>query len=153
MRYKALPLLGMLLLVGCPGSLNDPERFGVPDNPPPTGGDAGTDTGGGGGCGAADVQPIFSASCAGAGCHSAASAAAGLDLETGGIGPRLLDGATNCNDLLMIDSANPGASFLYEKLFDNPTCGSKMPLIGGALSDEDTACVLSWIEGVAGGGS
>ena len=151
MRTKILPFLGVLLLVGCPGSLEDPERFGLGDPPPGDGGGGGG--GGGDACGAAEVQPIFAAKCAGAGCHSAASAAAGLDLESEGIGPRLLDGATGCNDLLMINSADPGASYLTEKLYDSPTCGSKMPLIGGALDDTELDCVESWVQAVASAGA
>jgi hypothetical protein len=47
---------------------------------------------------------------------------------------------------LLIDKANPAQSAIYLKI-TGTTCGSQMPL-GGSLTADEKACVLSWIDGL-----
>jgi hypothetical protein len=55
-------------------------------------------------------------------------------------------GSSGCPDHLLIDKADPTQSMLYLKV-TGTTCGVKMPL-GGSLTADEEACVLSWIEGL-----
>lgn len=103
---------------------------------------------GGGGEPECDAFPILARSCGLAGCHgegappgefagSEALAASYLDQES-----------QYCNELI-INSARPEESLLYTKLFaDFPSgCGnSQMPLAGAFLTDEESECVLGWLQ-------
>ena len=158
---SALVALGMalsaLLLTGCPGTLDDKERFllgnagnGASDT---DGGDAGPTAEAGpevdagpdpGPCGDV-VTRIFTPSCGGTGCHGASGAQQDLDLVSPGVAARVVGvSGTGCVATLA-DPANPEASLIYQKLSPTPPCGAPMPLARPALSDEDVACVLAWI--------
>ncbi len=139
-------LLASLLITGCAGSLSDPDRFQSGDDGAGDGGGADAAPDPTGGCPPGTDVPtdILAARCAGSVCHDNDAPAAGLDLGSADVASRLVDVASGCNDLLLIDSANPGGSYLIEKLQPTPTCGSRMPL-GGALSDEELACVEEWV--------
>lgn len=76
------------------------------------------------------IQPIFDASCNGAGCHS-----------TGAILPDLTN-ANSYNSLFannMIDSLNPENSALYVSI----TTGSMKPYLANSV---DAAYILKWIQ-------
>jgi len=149
--------LSALLLLGCPGTLDDKQRFLVDAGNGSDGRDAGapadaaTETGveadadsDPGACGDV-VTRIFVPSCGGTGCHDAVGPQQGLDLVSPGIAARVVGVAgVGCASLLA-DPANPEASLIYRKLMPTPPCGSPMPLARPALSDEDEACVLTWI--------
>ena len=129
-------LIWLPLLAGCPGSLRDPERFtdgGAPDG----GMDAGSSC--------PDVpKEILAMKCGGSGCHGTASPAEGLDLVSDGVVGRVVGvAATECKGQLA-DPVSPETSVLYTKLLASPTCGGRMPL-GGALPDDEIACVKEWI--------
>jgi hypothetical protein len=50
---------------------------------------------------------------------------------------------------LIIDSADPSQSLLLRKLtgdFPSPMCGGLMPVSGGDLSDQEIACMGSWLQ-------
>jgi hypothetical protein len=155
--------LSALLSTGCPGTLDDKQRFlveagsaGGPDGG--TGGEdadadveAGTDAGAEAGAAPAAgpcgdvVTRIFVPSCGGTGCHGAVGAQQDLDLVSEGVAARVVGvPGVGCASLLA-DPANPEASLIYQKLSPTPACGSPMPLSRPALSDEDVACVLTWI--------
>jgi hypothetical protein len=157
-------VLGGLLLVACPGTLEDKERFLVDvgqagtagsatgggesgGGPAEAGSDAGTDPDAGpdlGPCGDV-VERIFVPSCGGTGCHGATAAQQDLDLVSEGVAARVVGvPGIGCNATLA-DPANPEASLIYQKLSPTPPCGSPMPLARPALSDEDVACVRAWI--------
>lgn len=123
------------LLAGCPGTLDDKERFVV---------DAGSDSNDTSGCG--DVPSrIFVPSCGTNGCHGATAPQQGLDLVSPGLDTRLVGvQAKTCSGILA-DPQNPAGSLLYTKLLAQPSCGARMPLAREPLSDADTACVLGWI--------
>jgi len=156
--------LAALLLSGCPGTLDDKQRFlldagsaghtsagadGGEDAAAPA--DAGLDTGvevdaspDTGPCGDV-VTRIFVPSCGGTGCHDAVGPQQDLDLVSPGVAARVVGVAgVGCASILA-DPTSPEASLIYRKLSPTPPCGSPMPLSRPPLSDEDEACVLAWI--------
>ena len=110
------------------------------------------DGGGGGGdttavTFAADILPIFTASCASVGCHASQTQSGGL----------ALDGANAYGDLVGVTSANyapgvrvtpgdPDASVLYQKLLGDQSVGARMPLGGSPLAAGVIEKVREWIE-------
>ena len=147
--------LSTLLLTGCPGTLENKERFLLDAGDP---GSGGHDTGGGnrdaaapagagatsGACGDVTAR-IFVPSCGGTGCHGAVGTQQNLDLVSPGVAGRVVGvSGTGCLSTLA-DPANPEASLIYQKLSPTPPCGSPMPLARPALSDADVACVVAWI--------
>ncbi len=135
-------VVAALALVGCPGSLSDPERFQL--------GSGALEQ-----CDRAVMEILASeAQCAASGCHGSVAPQAGLVLEASGLESRLVGVAASddCDGLPLIDETTPENSLLYIKLQDSPPCGSRMPL-GAALSDDDQACVLGWIRSVVGASS
>jgi hypothetical protein len=154
--------LSALLSTGCPGTLDDKQRFlveagsagqasGGTDGGEAADADVDADAGAEAGAGP-DIGPcgdvvtrIFVPSCGGTGCHGAIGAQQDLDLVSPGVAARVVGvPGVGCASLLA-DPANPEASLIYQKLSPTPACGSPMPLSRPALSDEDVACVLTWI--------
>jgi hypothetical protein len=148
-----------LVLSGCPGTLDNKERFLVDAGHAGHGG-RGADAGDGAGtpgkagsdgadldagpCGDV-VARIFVPSCGGTGCHGATGPQQDLDLVSPGVAARVV-GVTGIGcTATLADPSDPEASLLYQKLSPTPPCGSPMPLARPALSDEDAACVLAWI--------
>jgi hypothetical protein len=130
------------LLTGCPGTLDDKERFVAYAA-------THTDAGGyfsteGGVCGDV-VARIFVGRCGDTGCHSAASPQQGLDLVSPGVASRVVGVAGQTCSTILADPKNPGGSLLYQKLATKPPCGSQMPLARPPLSGADVACVRAWI--------
>jgi len=131
-----------VVVVGCPGSLDDPQRFQA----------AGLES-----CDVRVTQ-IFATICSVSGCHSSTDPAQGLDLQSPGVPSRLVGVAptgSGCSGVL-VDPKNPTASLLYEKLTNAPPCGIPMPFGGKPLSSHDLSCVAAWITGLGagdGGGS
>jgi hypothetical protein len=140
----AIPFVA-LACAGCPGKLENPERF-------LDAGDDGTvvpvDDGGGGEAGdggCPDVpNDIFAKVCGTAGCHGAMNPSNGLDLASPNVGSRLLCARATGGSGYLIDPTDPKASVLYEKLTATPPFDSRMPL-GGQLDDATIACVLAYI--------
>ncbi|GAC1351126.1 MAG: hypothetical protein NVS3B20_21750 [Polyangiales bacterium] len=150
-------------LTGCPGSLDEPDRFR----------DA---AGGGGGGEGGPVDPcdvpakILKPKCAtSSGCHSAADKTEGLDLESPGLKARLVDhplftgaGAITpkpAGAVLIHKSGDLSKSMFWLKLVAPPLTaapyGSPMPLTGGKLNESDLTCVKNWVaqgDGTGGGG-
>jgi hypothetical protein len=90
---------------------------------------------------AADVQPIFDASCGGSGCH-VGETTNGVNLSThadatGSIG--LQYGA-------IVISGDGAGSPIIDKIGPGPRQGSRMPLGRGALSTADIATIRAWID-------
>jgi len=92
-------------------------------------------------------RPIGEGGCRGPGCHLPGNTRP--DLVSPNPGERLLNVSSSCNGRPYIGAED---SFLAEKLTNNsPECGAPMPfLMPGNLSAEDEACILAWIEEVAG---
>jgi len=136
-RSRVVACLALLML-GCPGALENPERFLPVDA--------------GGPCTVDDVEPvIFANSCAGAGCHQAfdggTPASNNLDLVAPGLKARLVKQTSSCSNISM-------AQYLVEKVKPTATCaGSRMPLGKPPLTLNQIACVEAWVNSVLDAGS
>lgn len=137
----------MLLALGCPGSLDNPDQF--------VGEGGVVRDGGSGTCNA--LTDIFQdtnvmTGCANATiCHDADAPAAALDLTASDLSG-LIDrpaaaGATDpCMGMgLIIDGTNPSQSLLLRKLSSPAPCGSAMPFGTTGATADDIACVEAWI--------
>lgn len=93
---------------------------------------------------AADIQPIFTSSCALSSCHAGA-AAGGLNLASGQSYNNLVNvastGEPNRIRVVPNDATN---SYLVVKLEGRQTVGSKMPL-GGSLSATALQNIKNWV--------
>ena len=97
---------------------------------------------------AADVQPIFDASCATAKCHAGATAEANLDLTGGNAYAALVGVATDqCNgNRVRVTASSPADSYLMNKLTGHGMCtGKRMPKDKPALAQTDIDTVAAWI--------
>lgn len=132
-----------IVITGCPGRLESPERFTGAQSPS----DGGTRDDDDGGADAIDVPAMFAAKCAGGGCHGDVSPAYGLDLVSPGVEDRVRTaGTTACMDRPLVDPADPDSSLLLEKVRDAmPSCGVRMPLVGASLTEPELAALRAWI--------
>lgn len=96
-----------------------------------------------------DIPALFEIRCGGEICHSAGiSTAADLDLTSPGVEARVAGQlGTSCAGVLA-EPADPAGSLLYLKVLDTPSCGARMPLNGGPLSDFERTCLRDWISGL-----
>jgi hypothetical protein len=99
---------------------------------------------------------FFSQRCAMEGCHVQYEAQGGLDFVSPDLASRLVDvEATTCAGRRLIDSEDPEASFLLERLEPDPMCGDeavlRMPADGNHLDADEMACVRAWVFALAGG--
>ena len=144
----ALTLVLPLVMTGCPGTLEDKDRFLVDaaaTNDAGTGEDGASEGGAiSGGCGDV-VTHIFQPQCGNSGCHGAIAPQQGLDLVSAGVAARVVGVAgTECTGRLA-DPTRPETSLLYTNLAARPAGGAQMPLAQPPLSSADAACVLAWI--------
>jgi hypothetical protein len=131
----ALAAPALPLLAGCPGTIDDKERFAKKHD------------GGTGECG--DVPALLAQSCGAKTCHAADVPSASLDLASPGVETRVAGRpSTQCSGLLA-DPASPESSVLYTKLTAQPVCGTRMPLGSTPLKAEQIACVAEWISGLS----
>ena len=138
--FAAVVLTVALSGAGCPGTLENKDQFLT---------SGGGGTGGGGGCG--DMPAFLQQRCGSSNCHDADMPIAGLDLtDDEGLVARIkdVDGlGSGCTTAKLADSANPAESLIYTKCVA-PTCGSKMPIGGTALTQTDFDCILGWLESI-----
>lgn len=94
------------------------------------------------------VQPIFTASCTGNGCHSGASPAQGLNLSSAAVSHAALVNVASqqCPTTKRVMPQQPDASYLVWKLQGSGACfsGSRMPK-GQALTAAEQSTIRSWI--------
>jgi hypothetical protein len=132
-RALATALAGLVmtaLAAGCPGVLEDPDRF--------------LDGGADGIC--PDIPgELFPKSCGGSICHQGAEPAAGLDLVAPDVAARVVDQKGRDCPGILADPIVPEASLIYTKLLPLPDCGSPMPLGRPLLTDAELQCVRNWI--------
>jgi len=85
------------------------------------------------------------------GCHSAAIHQSTLDLESPGVGARLVGVVTSvCPPRVRVDRADGGT--LQELITQaTPTCTEAMPP-GGGLSNGEISCIIEWTRNLADGG-
>ena len=127
MRPAVLLLLLLPFIAGCPGRLEDPERF--------EGGATGPCT--------LDVErTLLPTSCGGGGCHGANAPAGKLDLESPGVAQRLVDITSECEGKPLVGA---GSSYFLEKVHANPTCGAQMP-VGTPLTEYERACLEQYVQ-------
>jgi hypothetical protein len=96
---------------------------------------------------AANVQPIFTASCASAGCHKGIAAQEGLDLSVGKAYGGLVNvNAKQCNDgRKRVLPGEPSQSYVIDKMTGVDLCfGTAMPKLGALPSGQITT-VANWI--------
>ncbi len=119
------------LVAGCPGSLENPDRFA------------------GVGCELnIDVErDVLQAKCDGQDCHNSGPApAAGLDLVSPDVLRRLIDvPGRACDGRALIQSEAPDGSQLLDRIQEMPECGLRMPLGGDVLPAEEANCVRAWV--------
>jgi hypothetical protein len=81
-------------------------------------------------------------------CHGAAAPAKNLDLVSTGLGARLVNRPSTCNDRPLVDgtlSAGAPGGLLFDKLSGAVTdCGVQMPAGAAALPPTEMACVKDW---------
>lgn len=97
---------------------------------------------------AADVQPIFTASCAAVvGCHASVAPAQGMDLSAGAAYADVVN--VPSAEMPGLDRVLPGKasdSYLVLKVTGDPSIvGSQMPLGGPPLSPAAIATITSWV--------
>lgn len=96
-----------------------------------------------------DIQPIFTNNCTSRGCHVSGNEGSGLNLQFGNSYNEITGMNTSSNAPLVI-AGNPNISPLIWKLegVDNNGAnvfGSRMPLIGGPLSQTTIDKIRQWI--------
>jgi hypothetical protein len=137
---------------GCPGTLEDPERFlDAAGDDAGFAGEAQPASDGGGDC--PNVPDLLGQTCTGASCHSASNKAQGLDLQSPDLTTRLIGVSATGGPGLLIDPSTPSRSVLYAKLSATPPFGARMPLGAAPLDSPTLACVLGWITQQAKGAS
>lgn len=109
------------------------------------------DDGGGGGdlvSFAADIQPIFTANCAVAGCHVGPSGQAGLVLEPGqALGNIVNVPSSQMPALSRIAPGDPANSYLVRKIGGGGAfIGAAMPLGRAPLSGAQIQAIVRWVE-------
>jgi len=92
-------------------------------------------------------------------CHSKASSAsfANLDLESSGVGSRLVGkdadtssaGMCSGKGKLIVANSNPATGILIDKINNRQTCGSQMP--PAKLSADQISCLTQWATYLAAG--
>ncbi len=88
-----------------------------------------------------DVQPIYTASCAG--CHPALSAP---NLGSGSSHAATVGVASACGGLIYVVASSSATSYLYQKVISaTPTCGTRMPP-SGLLPAATTNIIRDWID-------
>jgi len=95
---------------------------------------------------ASDVQPIFTASCATAGCHKGAMPQEGLNLSTGKAYDAIVNvDAEQCTSRKRVLPGQPSESYLMDKLLGVDLCfGTKMPKMG-SVDSADVETIAIWI--------
>jgi len=97
----------------------------------------------------ADVQPIFTASCALAGCHGGPSPEEGLDLRAGRSYARLVNvDSRECGQFKRVRPGRPDASYLVFKLAGPPQAcfsGDRMPDDAPPLAASVQDLIRTWI--------
>jgi hypothetical protein len=100
--------------------------------------------------GAAEIQPIWTRSCASS-CHGAARPRAGVDLSSPAAVISSMSGVPNVGAThLLVDPADHARSYLMLKLLgEGGFTGSPMPPSGEQLRHEDLRQIADWIDGGA----
>ena len=98
----------------------------------------------------ADVQPILSVSCAVSGCHVGPSPVLGQDLSAGRTFASVVDvPSVEAPALRRVRPFLADSSYLVHKIQGTQAAvggsGERMPLTGGALTEDEIAVIRGWI--------
>lgn len=120
----------VLVTSGCPGTLENPERF-----------DAGT-----GPTGCPDIATVLIPQrCSISGCHNTMTAAGELDMEAPNLAERVVDVEAAGCDGLLVDSENLEESVMYKVVVQDGTTCLPMPQVGAALTADEAQCFLDFL--------
>jgi hypothetical protein len=93
-----------------------------------------------------DIQPIFTQSCTGRGCHAGARAAENLSLEAGKSYDALVNVASDQCSRTRVVPGDPAASYVMSKLENVDMCfGTQMPKVNEKLTRDQLDKIASWI--------
>jgi hypothetical protein len=140
-----VPGLLVLLLSACAG-----DGTGLDENGNPIGTGPGTPVPPSEATLSGDVQPVLTANCALSGCHVGNDAVLGQNLSAGRTFTSVVDvPSVQAPDLRRVRPFLPDSSYLVHKIQGTQASvggsGSRMPLIGGPLSQEQIALIRAWI--------
>lgn len=140
-----VPGLLVLLLSACAG-----DGTGLDENGNPAGTGPGTPAPPSEATLSGDVQPILTANCALSGCHAGNDAVLGQNLSAGRTFAGVVDvPSVQAPDLRRVRPFLPDSSYLVHKIQGTQASvggsGSRMPLIGGPLTQEQIALIRAWI--------
>ena len=91
-----------------------------------------------------DVQPIFTASCAG--CHFAGAGGIPPDLRSGFMRAATVGVTSSCNGLVYVVTGNAAQSYLHQKVASaTPACNQQMPPGGPFLTAGQLQIIADWI--------
>jgi hypothetical protein len=141
-------LILVTFLLGCAGDGTGLDENGMPirDGPPPVPEPSATLSG--------HVQPILSANCALSGCHAGPNPVLGQNLSVGRTFGSVVDvPSVEVPSLRRVRPFLPDSSYLVHKIQGTQAAvggsGDRMPLIGGALTEDEIALIRAWIAGGA----
>ncbi len=96
---------------------------------------------------AADVQPIFDASCAISGCHAGNNPAQGLDLSAGNAYDALVNVPSTQDSMYhLVEPGDADASYLVMKVEGTAMFGNPMPPSGSLLPSDQQQTIRDWID-------
>jgi hypothetical protein len=96
----------------------------------------------------AQVQPILTANCASAGCHTGMRPAGALSLVSGSSYGALVNVASSsvCTSMVRVSPGFATKSYLMNKLTGNGICsGTQMPKAGASLPSAQLQIISGWI--------
>jgi hypothetical protein len=94
-------------------------------------------------------RKVIANNCIGGICHdSNGPPAGGVDLMSPCVADRLVNVKSRCQDLLLIDTAHPAQSLMFDKLNSaKAKCGETMPF-AGHLPPDELSCINAWLNAV-----
>ncbi len=120
--------VGLLALAGCPGRLDDPEKFEP-------------------GCHLNTETDILVPKCGLSGCHDAITKQNMLDLASPGISTRLKGMSSG-----ICEAPEPLTKLMLSKISPMPSCGVQMPFAGGTLDGGEIECLTDYLDAIAADG-
>ncbi|HWO10163.1 MAG TPA: hypothetical protein VNN80_11805 [Polyangiaceae bacterium] len=91
---------------------------------------------------------VLAANCGSSGCHGADSTFSNFaESEAAALSFVGESGESSCAaEGPLLDPENPAASIIIQKVTaSSPPCGTRMPVVGGPLSQADITCLQDWI--------
>ncbi len=89
-----------------------------------------------------EVQPLFSRSCGGGGCHFSSSQS-GVNLSSY---QQVITSIGVAYGRLIVDPGDGDTSPVIDKMRVNPQFGGRMPIRGGLLTSDEVGIIKTWID-------